>query len=256
MNNYYSQFGEDEILNRIFSNKESGFCIEIGANDGKTGSNSLFFEKKGWTTLLVEPNPSLCEIIKKTRSAFLYECGVADKNGRGTLYVAVGDDGAHGVSMIAERDIAEKKIASFGFNYYPVDVKIMRLDDILVDVNINKKIDFISIDVEGGELEVLKGFDLLRWSPTILIIEDNSNLEDRAVRCLMGKNGYVRFKRTVVNDWYVKKSEMKEIAKMTDFIKLFFNTLYIKMRKFVYKHRYTIFLKNLYDKTFNLHSNV
>lgn len=68
-------------------------------------------------------------------------------------------------------------------------------------------IDFISIDVEGHELEVLKGFSLRKYNPRIVLIEDNSNQTNFAVQIHMKSNGYELFNRTGVNDWYVKQCD-------------------------------------------------
>jgi hypothetical protein len=79
----------------------------------------------------------------------------------------------------------------------------------LVDACIDKPINFVTIDVEGHELHVLKGIDFSRWQPMILIIEDNSNFEDSTIRDYLYKFGYRRFMRTVVNDWYAQKTNRR-----------------------------------------------
>jgi FkbM family methyltransferase len=202
---YYSQFNEDKILSEIFRSKSSGICIEVGANDGINDSTTLFFERLEWNCILVEPNPGLCQHIRSTRQAILYECAASDKNGISTLYIAEGADRAHGVSMLSEDRTALKKINSYGFTGKPVQVITRKLDDILTDIKLKDIIDFITIDVEGHELEVLKGFSVEKWMPTVIILEDNSNFENVVVRNYLRKYGYIRFKRTGVNDWYAYK---------------------------------------------------
>ena len=199
---YYSQFGEDKILSEIFRCKSAGICIEVGANDGINDSTTLFFEKNGWNCILVEPNPSLCQMIRSTRNARLYECAASDRRGVATLYVAEGADRAHGVSMISAEEEAQNKIRSYGFTNRPVQVYTRTLDDILAELKPSSGIDFVSIDVEGHELEVLKGFSIERWMPVVIIVEDNSYFEDTSVRNYLKQFGYVCFKRTGVNDWY------------------------------------------------------
>ena len=61
---YYSQFGEDRILDRLFRGKRKGFCVEVGANNGVDGSTTLHFEELGWDCILVEPNPTLCRELR------------------------------------------------------------------------------------------------------------------------------------------------------------------------------------------------
>jgi FkbM family methyltransferase len=207
---YYSQFGEDKILFEIFQRKTSGVCVEVGANNGVDDSTSLFFEKIGWKCILIEPNPILCQMIRSTRNALLYECAASDRRGVATLYVAEGAEKSHGVSMISvEEEEARNKIKSYGFTCRPVQVDTRTLDNILAELKFSSGIDFVSIDVEGHELEVLKGFSLERWRPMILLVEDNSNFENNIVSNYLKKFGYVRFMRTGVNDWYAHRTNKR-----------------------------------------------
>jgi FkbM family methyltransferase len=202
---HYSQFGEDRILSEIFGGKGAGTCIEVGANDGVNDSTTLFFENAGWDCILVEPNPVLCKMIRATRKATLYECAASDRQGTATLYVAEGADRSHGVSMISGEEAARDKIGSYGFTCRPVQVETRTLDDILAEQKPHGGIDFISIDVEGHELEVLQGFSVEEWMPGVMIIEDNDRFEDDSVRDYLKRFGYVCFRRTGVNDWYAHR---------------------------------------------------
>jgi len=211
---FYSQFGEDKILFEIFKRKTLGVCVEVGANNGVDDSTSLFFEKIGWKCILIEPNPVLCEMIRGARKASLYECAVSDRHGVATLYIAEGAERAHGVSMIYEvnaEEEARNKIKSYGFTCRPVQVDTRTLDEILVEQNLSCGIDFVSIDVEGHELKVLRGFSIERWTPIIIIVEDNSNFEDASISNYLKKFGYVRFLRTGVNDWYAHRTNKRVV---------------------------------------------
>lgn len=204
---YYSQFGEDRILSEIFRGTGRGTCVEVGANDGITDSVTFFFEKIGWHCILIEPNPELCRLIRANRKATLHECAASDRAGFTTLYIAEGADRAHGVSTICATEEAKSKIKAYGFTTRPVEVITRELDDILAESNIEHGIDFISIDVEGHEYEVLKGFSLQRWAPKIIVIEDNSNHANPLVRNYLKRHGYISFKRTGVNDWFATRTQ-------------------------------------------------
>lgn len=203
---YYSQFGEDKILAEIFNRKNEGLCIEVGANDGVNDSNTMHFENVGWNCILIEPNPVLCKMIRTSRKATLIEVAASDKNGETTLFVAEGAERAHGVSTINSAEEALNKIKSYGFTYSEVQVKTRPLNEILDSLKIDRAIDFISVDVEGHELEVLKGFSLDRWRPTVILVEDNSNFDNADVSNYLKEFGYLRFMRTGVNDWYAHKT--------------------------------------------------
>jgi FkbM family methyltransferase len=203
---YYSQFGEDRILAEIFNRKKQGLCIEVGANDGVNDSNTMYFESIGWNCILIEPNPVLCKMIRASRNATLVEVAASDKNGETSLFVAEGAERAHGVSTINPAEEALNKIKSYGFTYSEVKVNTRSLNDILENLKIDHQIDFISVDVEGHEMEVLKGFSIEIWKPTVILVEDNSNCEKFDVRNYLKNYGYLPFKRTGVNDWYAHKT--------------------------------------------------
>jgi hypothetical protein len=87
-----------------------------------------------------------------------------------------------------------------------IDVRQRTLDAILVEARI-EQIDFITVDVEGYELASLRGFDLARWRPRILILEDNSAGTSEDVILYMVNQGYTRFRNTGANDWYCPKND-------------------------------------------------
>lgn len=201
---YYSQYGEDRILSRIFSGKKNGVCVEVGGYDGITGSNSYFFEKAGWTCLVVEPIPEFCDKIRKNRTCEVLELAASDANGDVTLHVA---DGVETLSTIeSDPDHFARIRKEGGKQIRKISVKKRRLAEILQDRNLRQP-DFISIDVEGHEMAVLRGLSLESTSPRVLIIEDNSNGLNGEVRKYLGAYGYVRFNRTGCNDWYAKSTD-------------------------------------------------
>ena len=203
---YYSQFGEDRYLSRLFAGKTTGICVEVGANNGVDGSTTLYFENRGWTCVLVEPNPELCDALRTRRSAQVFECAASSVEGVATLHIAIGDDLAHAVSSIGG-DVEARQVAKrHGFATRPIEVKTRRLDDMLAEANLSRPIDFMSIDVEGHEIEALKGFTPARWKPTVIIVEDNSAVWEIEVSSHLRAHGYVRFHRTGVNDWYAHQS--------------------------------------------------
>lgn len=205
---YYSQFGEDRLLDKLFQGKRQGVCVEVGANNGIDGSTTLHFEEIGWDCILVEPNPALCRAVRARRKAQLFECAASSASGSAILHVAVGAEQSHAVSALGDERKSAQILKEHGFQTEPVEVILRRLDDILDEAEPAADIDFISIDVEGHELELLKGFSLDRWRPTVLIVEDNSPMWECAVKNYLKDQGYVRIRRTGVNDWYAHVSNL------------------------------------------------
>ena len=206
---FYSQFGEDKILFEIFQRKTHGVCVEIGANNGVDDSTTLFFEKIGWKCILVEPNPFLCQEIRAVRNALVYEYAASSRSGVATLHVVEGNERSHGLSTISPTKEYLARVKNHNFFSHPVQVRTMTLDEILSNAQIVGGIDFISIDVEGHEPEVLEGFSLEKWKPTVILLENNSNVENNATSNYLNKFGYVRFFKTGVNDWYAHQTNKR-----------------------------------------------
>jgi FkbM family methyltransferase len=204
MTKYYSQYGEDVILARLFPGG-SGTCIEVGANDGVMFSNSYHFEQIGWRCILIEPTPTLCAAIRKVRNSTLFECAASDIEGEAVLHIA---GGAELYSSLEANSTMADTISRNGVAISDVAVKTRRLDDMLVESNVTE-IDFISIDVEGHEISVLKGFSIQQWKPRIVIIEDATDLMDTPVSRFMSEHEYVRFYRAGGNDWYASPAESR-----------------------------------------------
>jgi len=200
---YYSQNGEDEILAQLFRSVATGFCVEVGAHDGEHLSNSLHFEQKGWKCILVEPNPSSWDSLRSRRNAIIEECAASDRNGFAPFYVAAN---VEVLSTMVPDSGHFRRVQDEGGTITRIDVQTKTLDDIL-SLHSPAEIHFISIDVEGHELCVLRGLTLKRWRPRLLIVEDNSQMRDHSVVRLLRRNNYRRFYRTGCNDWYATTSD-------------------------------------------------
>lgn len=199
----YSQYQEDLLLEEYFLNQDTGTCVEVGCFDGVTFSTTYLFEKRGWKCVLIEPNPLLHEKIESVRKSKLYKCAASNQAGFATLHIA---EGIEELSTIGSDSEHMLRVQRQSKGVKTITVSTRTLNEILLEEQISK-IDFISIDVEGFELNVLKGFSLERWRPKIVILEDNTNFRDETIRKYLKQFGYVRFRRTGCNDWYAKKGD-------------------------------------------------
>lgn len=201
----HAQFAEDRILAGIFGDRADGYCVEVGANDGRTGSASYLFEKKGWQCLLVEPIPSLVEEIRKHRSCRVVNCAASSHEGEATFFVA------EHVEAMSTLDLTPHRAAwirQSGGEVKEISVRTATLDSLLAEAGF-PEIQFITIDVEGHELGVLEGFTLQDYKPRVVIIEDNSVDGNQHVARHMSERGYVHFRRTGVNEWYAHESDVE-----------------------------------------------
>jgi FkbM family methyltransferase len=201
----YGQFGEDRILEEIFSDRTDGYCVEIGADDGRTGSATYLFEQRGWHCLLVEPIPESVEEIRRHRTCTVVNCAASNREGEATFGVA------EGVEEMSTLDLTPAHIAwikRVGGTVKEISVRTATLDSLLAEAAF-PEIQFITIDVEGHEIAVLEGFTLEAHKPRIVIVEDNSISGNRRVARYMSDRGYVHFRRTGVNEWYAHESDVE-----------------------------------------------
>jgi FkbM family methyltransferase len=200
---FHSQSGEDAILAGIFEGKESGTCLEVGALDGIKDSITLYFEKKGWLCILVEANPGLADKAKANRRARVFSCAAGRESGTIEFVIA---RGAEYLSTMMPTEYQISRMLKDGATIERVNVPVMRVDDILQQADVSR-LEFATIDVEGAELEVLQGFDLDRWKPRVLVLEDNPEDHDRRVQRHLGSRGYLCFYHDGLNNWYARKGD-------------------------------------------------
>lgn len=195
---YYSQYQEDKYLSEVFQ-KEKGLCIEIGGFDGITGSTTYYFEKIGWDCIIVEPIPNLYSKIITNRKCTVLNVAVSDKNGETSFFIA------EGVEMLSSLSPDKSRIEYEKGKISEIKVKTRTLDSILEELGIGK-IDFISIDVEGHEMSVLKGFSVQKYNPEVMILENNDFGKNSEINNYLKTLGFTRFKITGCNEWYTNRS--------------------------------------------------
>jgi FkbM family methyltransferase len=203
-----SQNGEDLLLWNFFGRKRSGFYVDVGAYDGIGFSNSYFFEAIGWSGVLVEAAPELYRAAVAARPHSRVVHAAAGSRG-GTVRFTVAEGGG-GVGTLSSATPDLSRIAREGGRTREVEVPLMTLDEILKDVH--QPIDFVSIDVEGGELAALEGFDLQRFAPRALVIEDNSGGADRRVADHLAQRGYVERFRVEQNAFYTRRDDERGLG--------------------------------------------
>jgi len=173
----YSQEGEDMILRRIFEGKARGFYVDVGAHHPTRFSNTHFFYKRGWCGINIEPNPGVSDFFRSVRKRDIHvELGVSDSAGEITYYQfnepALNTFDSESVkSSLARQQYHLKSTCR---------VTVERLDQILDSyLPLGTSIDFLSIDVEGLDLAVLRSNNWQRYRPKCVLVEVlKSSLED------------------------------------------------------------------------------
>lgn len=200
---YKAQFGEDKILADYFGHKTEGFYVEVGAYDGVRMSNSYHFEHLGWEGILVEADPELADQCRASRPrATVVNCAVVSPEAPPVVTFQVSDDWKS-LSSLSFNKSRRKEVEHLtgDFKVSEVSVPGKTLDSIFAEHAI-ERVDFLTIDVEGHEWDVLQGFTISRWKPEIVIIERNTLLPDLRIARYMFRNGYRYLRTTGVNDWF------------------------------------------------------
>lgn len=184
---------EIELKETFFDQARSGYFVEVGANHPQELSQSWHLEQLGWCGVLVEPQPALAAELRRRRVAKVYAAACASPQQAGavmSLHLA-------GIHSSLDPALNISTIRPEG----AIEVPVKTLDEILVDAGAPAPIDLLSVDVEGFEIEVLKGVDLQRWRPRLVLIEDLA-MNLRLHRYLRSQ-GYKWMRRTGLNSWYV-----------------------------------------------------
>lgn len=186
-----SQIYQDLFVLWILGNKKTCYFIEFGAVDGIAGSNSLLFEKKfGPTGIVAEPNPRYKDVLKKNRSCKIdLRCVNTLSNELVTFTDVEESPELSTISTYFESDGHAKKRMGKQFQ-----IKTVSLNDLLKEHDAPTEIDYLSVDTEGSELEILSRFDFEKYKPKVVTVEHNHNVEKKLkLESLFEKNGYKRY---------------------------------------------------------------
>ena len=183
---------QERLIAEFFRGVHDGYFVDVGAADPEHNSQSWQLEQKGWTGVLVEPRPDCAAALRRHRRAKVYEVACT----------APGNRGAKRMNVLGRYSSLNKDLVIAGMPAQgAIEVEARTLDEILIDAQAPTPIDFISIDVEGHELEVLEGLDLTRWRPRLLLVEDH--LRDLRLHRAIETRGYKWVRRTDLNAWYL-----------------------------------------------------
>lgn len=171
---FRAQFAEDIALHSLLGDTPDGIVIEVGAFDGKTLSVSYALDAIGWDCLLIEAIPDRhAQCVKNRPHARVVHAALSHDDAPAELEFTITDD--HFGGMLSYLTTDADHLAAIKDNKNPtrqVRVPVTTMNALLESET--RPIAAASIDVEGGEVELLKGFDLARHRPRILIIEDNT----------------------------------------------------------------------------------
>jgi FkbM family methyltransferase len=198
-----SQLRQDLFVLSELDFKRDGFFVEIGAASGVDLSNTFLLEKEfGWRGIVAEPAKRWHKELMANRSCHI-ETNCIWRESNLTLVFNEVDSAEFSTVDSFNASDHYGKVRKYGKTY---EVKTISLQDLLGKYNAPKNIDYLSIDTEGSEYEILSKLDFDKYQFKIITCEHNFAQQRERILSLLTENGYVRKFEGVsrVDDWYVK----------------------------------------------------
>lgn len=197
-----SQLGQDLWVLEKTDYKREGYFVEFGATDGVLLSNTYLLEKEfGWDGLCAEPNPKYFAELKNNRNCKLSNACIAGETGKQVEFIFANEYG--GIEEFANSGMHKEKVDSYKALGRKAVLETISLDDFLLANKAPKNIDYLSIDVEGSEYEILKNFPFDKWNIKLITAEHNFEEQREKIMTLLSGLGYQR-KSCEWDDWYYK----------------------------------------------------
>jgi len=193
----YSQEGEDRILQRLFEDRVSGFYIDVGAHHPARFSNTYLFYRQGWRGINIDAMPDSMKLFQRWRPRDInLEVAISDRREKRTYYMfndpALNNFSEHlshgtyekvGYQIVGKREIQTMPLSDVLSQYLPADIEIQ----------------FLSVDVEGLDLSVLKSNDWDQFRPEVVLVEElaHPTSSSESVVSFLRELGYAQCARTL-----------------------------------------------------------
>ncbi len=198
-----SQLGQDILALTVSGLDKPGFFVEFGASDGLALSNSHLLEKRfGWNGILCEPSTAWHEALKQNRGCIIDTRCVYSVSGEKISFSENYLGELSAITSYAEPNssgILKRTTSSY-------EVETISLLDLLKEHNAPKFVDFLSIDTEGSEFEILKNFEFQSYRFGAICVEHNFADTRERINKLLLANGYVQVHPDLsdFDDWYIQ----------------------------------------------------
>lgn len=201
---FSSQAGQDLVVDEVSGRKRGGTFLDVGGYDGVTGSNTYFLEKnRGWTGALVEPVPAQLAKAKSLRTCPCIGLAIAPTEGEADfIEISKGYTQMSGLAKTYDKKLLKTVRADGRHKEKKIKVKTQTLSGLMQETGLMHP-DFVSLDIEGGELACLKDFPFERHSVGIWAIENNTG--GKEIREIMMANGYALIEFCGPDEMYRKR---------------------------------------------------
>jgi len=195
----YAQEGEDLVLRRLFDGRQGGFYVDVGCHHPFRFSNTYLFYRRGWHGICIDPLPGTVRRFRRWRPRDIaVELGVSLKSSALTYYMF------NEPALNTFDEAIAQNIAALG-TYRVIEKRVVRTEPLtrIIAESIpssTSRIDLLTVDVEGLDLEVLQSNDWQRFSPEVVIVEcsvsDLSVMGEDPIVKFMGRMGYKPYAKT------------------------------------------------------------
>jgi FkbM family methyltransferase len=189
---FQGEINQDLLAFLWFKGKRDGFYIDIGANDGVNSSNTYLFEKIGWKGVCVEPIPELFRTLTENRKCDCYNVAISDKNNDEAEFVkALGVEVLSGLEKEMTESHKERIFREKG-EIQTIKVKTITFNELMSNHQNINYVDFLSVDVEGAEMSILKTIDFKKYKFGLISVENNEETpgDGERMRNYMLERGY------------------------------------------------------------------
>jgi len=212
----WAQNGEDVVLARALRpDLHPGFFVDVGAGHPETDSVTRAFSLRGWTGINIEPLPEEFALISEARPDDInLNIAIGAMAGAARLYA--GPPESRGLSTM-NHEFADRYLEK-GQVFEPIDVEVRTLADV-VDEHARRAVDFLKVDVEGFELEVLAGADWATFKPRVILVEatlpESTVPSHQSWEPLLLDAGYVFTLFDGLNRFYARSDEPELAARLS-----------------------------------------
>jgi len=190
------------VISELGELRNQGTFIEFGATNGVDLSNSWLLEKKlGWRGILAEPARCWHEALEKNRQSKIETQCIWSKTGETLTFNETQQPELSSLDKFADGDMHSHDRTT-AKNY---SVNTISLNDLFIKHQLPSRIDYLSIDTEGSEYEILEAFDFKKFSFKVITCEHNYSVRRNQIYDLLTKHGYQRkyTELSLFDDWYV-----------------------------------------------------
>jgi len=195
-----AQLGQDLWVLERLNHKRGGYFVEFGATDGILLSNTLLLEREfGWKGLCAEPNPDFFAQLQRNRGCTLSPACISARTGDVVDFILADEYG--GIASYAGTDHNSGRRTAFEQGGKVISLTTVSLDDFLRQNGAPHDIDYLSVDTEGNEFDILAAFPFENWKISLITVEHNFTAQRESIRQLLEIKGYTRTMREW-DDWY------------------------------------------------------